>query len=222
MTARSGGRKIAANAIGQAGEGARVDVGRHDGHRHRDRLCLRAVPGGHLGRPGRAAADRARTPAGLFAEPCRLLHDLDLLRLGGNCLRPWARFSADLYRPHSRRRVRASAAGAHRRAGARAEHHVGRRLRGGALRQGAECRGDGRAGRGDRRGALYRLAAQGDRRNHPDGDRLVRTGAAQSRPPVLAVLPRRRLAARRFCDGVRHAPHRSDRASGRADPGDRR
>ena len=78
------------------------------------------------------------------------------------------------------------------------------------------------ADRARRRRALYRAAAQsrvGLAQRVPGGGRGRRhraPGAGLRRPR-----PRRRAGARRLRGRVRHAPHRRDRAPGRADAGDR-
>ena len=148
----------------------------------------------------------------LCAEPRRLLHVLDLLRLGRDRLRARPRFPADLHRPHPRRRLRLPPDRTHREAGARAEPHHGRRLRFRALRQVARRGCDRGADRADGLGALCRAAAQGDHRDHPDGARLVRQRPADARAAAAPVLAHRRRAAGAVRDGVRHKADQPDRA----------
>ena len=139
-------------------------VERFDCLRRVDRLCLLPVRRGLVGRSRRAAVRRRQAArARLCAEPRRLLHLLDLLRLGRARFGARARFPADLHRADPGRRLRPSADGAHRRAVARAEPHHGRRFRLRALRQVAGGGGARRADRADGLRALYRAAAQGDR-----------------------------------------------------------
>ncbi len=171
--------------------------------------------------------DHARAPChrraddDLSALARDLLHVVDVLRLGRPRLAHRLRLPRDLCRPDPDGRARLAADPARRAAREDAEHHLDRGLHRGALRQASGGRRDRRADRDHRQHSLHRAAAQssvGVARHDPDASRHHdRHGAAGAR---------RYRAVRCARDGgvrgaVRHAPHRCDRASGRADPRDR-
>ncbi len=177
-----------------------------------------AVPVPHrmVGRPRRAAGFLPAGDAGarLRAKPRRLLHVVDLLRLGRPRLLARPRLPADLHRPGPRHRSRLGVRRAHRQSRAHPEPDDRRRLRLGPLRQVAGGRRDCGADRAGRLGALRRPAAQGRLDHAPDGRRFARQIAADAGQAIGPVLPRDRAGARRLRHRFRH-PAASIRRSAR-------
>ncbi len=196
---------------------------RHDGSSHRDRLRLVPVPHRLVGRRSRAAFSiRALAGFRLRAQPRRLLHVLDLLRLGRARLPARARFSADLYRPHSRHRPWRAVHRAHRQSRACPERHHGRRFRFRPLWKIPARRRDRRADRAHRFRALCGDPAQSGRGDRPDGGQVLRSRASHAGDALDLLLPRGVLGSRAVRDGLRHKAHQPQGASGRPHSRDRR
>ena len=196
------------------------DAARLGRHRRCARLPRAAVRHRELWRPD-AQARQPRADGHLPAVARHLLHILDLLRLGRARITHRLRLPRDLCRPNADGRAWHSADPAHRAARQGTEHHLDRRLHRGALRQASGGGGNRCADRDRRHDSLHRAAAQSrvglaqhDSGSSRHDDRHAAAGAWRHR------------AVRRARDGgirgsVRHAPHRCDRAPGRAHPGDR-
>jgi len=153
--------------IAFAGHIERCRTGRRFGfaglpHRHHSRrLCDAALRDCQSRRPlVGAARARAQTPLHLRAQPCHLLHLLDLLRVRRPCHRARAGVSRHLYRPGACLRVRLSAASPHHCACQGRKDHLDRRLPGRPLRQEFCRRLNRHADRGRRGGSLHCAAAR--------------------------------------------------------------
>ena len=186
-------------------------------------LSGRAVRGGDLWRPHVRAVERPVRPA---ADLCpvagRLLHVLDLFRLGRDRVAQRARLPANLSGPDSGVRAGLEAVADDRAVDQAAQHRLDRGLPVCALRQergaGRTCGGD----RGDRHRSLHLDPAQGRVGVAAGADRGARL---VTRHPAALDRARWAVAAGRphhgdFRHPVRHAAYRHDRAPGRHDPGD--
>ena len=165
--------------------------------------------------PGRARL----APLYLCAQPCDLLHVLDLLRLGGSGLRARAGISGHLYRPGAGVPVRLPDPEAHHPARQIREDHLDRRLPCRPLWQEFCRRIRSHAHRDLRHDPLYRAAVEGDFRfRQPHGHALRRCAAGhrffRGRHGVD-----RHLSAGNLRRSLRHPSRRCHGASGRSGSG---
>ena len=196
--------------------------------RHRLRLSAAALRGRGLWGP-QGPHGGGRQAARLCVEPGDLLHLLDLFRRSGPGGATRAGVHRHLYRPDPDVHARPAGHPPDHRARQGRAADLGRRFRRRALWQEPGRGGDRRADFARRRHSLYRAAAQGrfrlgggTGRHQRLWHRRAYDGRADHRSAGLRrTAPARHAVSRLFRHHFRDAPHRRDRAPGRADPGDR-
>ena len=131
-------------------------------HRARARIRERPVCAGVVCRQDLShAQERRRQAAHLCTVAGRLLHVLDILRQCRSGRIDRLQLHSRLSRPDPALCFRLALPVAYRPAGQAPQHHLGRRLPGGALRQEPGCGGHRHRHRGSRHTPLHSLAAQG-------------------------------------------------------------